>query len=228
MSTTTLTPDSDGTTTGFTLVSSYSTYWQTLTSGNNANYCYANSSTTYYLSESTTALPSNVTAITSASWSVTTKTSSTKGSSVIGFSLGISGNATKLLATVDVTPTTSFATTTPSATINDSTVSAWSSIVMSIAMPNDGNNNTLYIADASVTLTVTISTGFHGLTLVGCGNALLGAAALGLSGWRVLGQAFRRRSRILVPDWIYAARGAGLIARPEWPAQRRTRRPCLT
>jgi len=161
MSTTTLTPSSD-----FADGSAWSkngfsgTYAAALSDGSDSTFGSVSSSVsgvTGQLFLNLSAIPGNVTAITAAQISLRCKVSSTKGSSVVKASAGTNVNNTSLTTAGSFTPTTSFSTITLSVTLNDSTIADWSGGMIIISSPGDGNGNTLSVSEASVILTVTLS-----------------------------------------------------------------------
>jgi hypothetical protein len=158
VSTITLTPASDeflGT--GWSKNGFSGSYSAALSDGSDSTFGAANSDdagTTGTLGLTLSAIPSNVTAITGATASIRGKQNATKTSSNVAVSVGIPGNTTKLCARTSVTPTSSFSTLTSSMTVSDATIADWGSAVLVIAMPDDGNNNTVDVSEASVILTV--------------------------------------------------------------------------
>jgi hypothetical protein len=173
LSTTTLTTSSDQNIgSNFSKNGFSGTYAAALSDGSDSTYGSVNSNNTginasigLYLS----ALPGNVASISAVQISLRVAVSSTKGSSHLSASVGTnSSNVTKFSSSVNFTPTTSFSTITTSATINDSTVSDWNTLSPTIWItgPGDGNGNTLEVAEASVILTVTLSTGHPAILLM--------------------------------------------------------------
>jgi hypothetical protein len=167
MSTTTLEPVSDQSVgSGWNKNGFSGTYSAALSDGSDTTYASISSNdgsgSVGTLELNLASIPGNVTAITGIQVSLRCKTSSTKNSSEIAVSVGNSSGTTHLGSEVQIgfgTLTTSFSVFTGNPTLNDSTLSDWSSAYLWISPNADGNSNTLSISEASVILTVTLSSG---------------------------------------------------------------------
>lgn len=164
MTTVTLFPLNDGTVgSGWSKNGFSGSYSAALSDSSDATYGSVNSSTATPAGElfiNLATVPGYVLAITAVSITLRCLTSSTKNSSHITASVGNPGGGlTALSSAVNFTPTTSFSNITQSATLNDATISDWSNAYLHIVAPNDGNGNTLEVSEASVTITVTVTSG---------------------------------------------------------------------
>jgi hypothetical protein len=121
------------------------------------------------------ALPGNVVSISAASITLRALVSNTKSTSSIQARLyksdGTTGLSNYISGTGDAfTPTTSFSNLTGSCAGLDTTLADWSGAILFFGGQADANGYTFEVSEASVTLTVTLSSGAsQQLTLTGCG-----------------------------------------------------------
>jgi hypothetical protein len=176
MSTTTLSPSSD-----YSVQSSVTKH----PSGSSAASILSDGSDSTYLSFSSSggntgtyvtlgAIPGNVVSISAASITLRCLVSSTKSQSYMQARIyksdGSTGLCNYLNGASGFAPTTSFSNVTLSVSGLDTILSDWSGAILFFSGQADGNSNTFEVSEASVTLTVTLSSGAsQQLTLTGCG-----------------------------------------------------------